>query len=501
MVWVWIRRGVQIACLALFVYLLTQAKYHGKGPGPVPAGLFLQMDLLAAATALVSRYPVHIGMVASGVAILAATALLGRVFCGWICPLGTCVDIGDTVLWRKRKRSLAAANRPWLKFVLLFAVLGSALLGIQIGWFLDPIPLLTRTFALVLYPLTAMGQNLIAIEGRSELRALNLYWDPWLQPHFNLSLIAALCFATIIGLGALSRRYWCRSLCPLGALLGLIGRFGMIKRRVHENCVGCKLCVRDCKMGAIPPDEPETTKLPECILCYDCISCKEPGTSEIGFHFLPKGARREVDLTRRQTIQALGGGLVYGLAASTMLTRVENHPKLIRPPGAILRKRGRLDPMPETQFRALCLRCGECMKACPTGGLQPAVVESGWDGVFTPILKPKAGWCERNCTACGDVCPSGALIAFTAEEKPDIKIGLAAIDSNKCLAWRRGEFYKLCLVCDEQCSYKAVKWHNLDGERRPAVDAELCTGCGICEAKCPVQPEAAITVSRSEMAQ
>ncbi len=500
MTWVWIRRGVQIACLLLFVYLLTCATFPVRGP--LPPDLFLQADLLTAVSAFVTRHAVHFGMVVSAAVVLAATVLLGRVFCGWVCPLGTCVDIGDTILWRKRKRSRAQANRPWLKYVVLAAVLGSAVLGIEIGWFLDPIPLLTRAFSLVLYPLTAMGQNFIAIHGRTQLRALNVYWDPWLQPHFNLSLIAGLSFAAILGLGALSRRFWCRSLCPLGALLGLIGRVGLVKRRVQETCVECKLCVRDCKMGAIPQDEPQTTKLPECILCFDCLSCKETGTSDIGFHWLPVGAKRPVDITRRRTIQALGGGLAYGLLASTMLTRRLHDEKLIRPPGAIIRDwHGRPQPMPEEQFRSLCARCGECMKTCITGGIQPAVHEAGFDGVFTPILKPRAGWCERSCTACGSVCPTGALRPFTADEKPSIKIGLASINQGKCLAWRRGNFYKLCLVCDEQCSYKAVQWHLLDGQRRPVVDEEKCTGCGICEAKCPVKPEAAITVSRSERQQ
>jgi len=143
------------------------------------------------------------------------------------------------------------------------------------------------------------------------------------------------------------------------------------------------------------------------------------------------------------------------------------------------------------------------MKTCVTGGLQPAVHEAGWDGVFTPVLSPKVGWCERDCTACGSVCPTGALRPFNAEEKPDIVIGLATIDTNKCLAWRLGELYKLCLVCDEQCSYDAVKWIEDEeaGVKRPVVDADICTGCGICEAKCPVQPEAAIPVNRSERSQ
>jgi polyferredoxin len=499
MIWIWLRRAAQIACLALFILLFTRATYPVESN--VPPQFFLQLDPLSAATAMLSgsRLPVLIFYAALGT--LLATLLLGRVFCGYICPLGTCIDIADRTLWARRKRGRAKGAQPGIKYGILAAVLASALFGVQLGWFLDPIPLLTRAFSVVFYPLAVMGQNLVVIQGRQQLRAIGLYPEAWPERHFQLSLLAAACLAGIILLGALSRRYWCRNLCPLGALLGLIGRFGLIKRAISDRCVGCKLCVRDCKMGAIPSDEPTTTKLAECILCFDCISCKEPSTTSFRLAWKPPGAKREVDISRRRTIQTLGGGLAYGLAASTMLGRTEHHQKLIRPPGAIRRKRGKPEPMPETQFRGLCARCGECMKTCITGGLQPAVVESGWDGVFTPVLKPKVGWCERNCTACGDVCPTGALVPFTVEEKTDIKIGLATIDANKCLAWQKEKYYKLCLVCDEQCSYDAVKWIEEGGVKRPVVDADVCTGCGICEAKCPVQPEAAITVSRREMTQ
>jgi len=500
MVWVWLRRFVQIACLFLFAFLLVRATFPVQSS--LPPQLFLQLDPLSAATAMLGGNRLPLGIFYAALGTLLVTLLLGRVFCGWICPLGTCIDIGDTLLWRRRKPGRSRAALPALKYGLLAVVLGSALLGIQLGWLLDPIPLLTRVSAVVLYPLVVMGQNAAVINGREQLQAVGIYaqqaWDP---RHFQLSLLAAACFVGIILAGALSRRYWCRNLCPLGALLGLVGRLGLMKRKVAETCVGCKQCVRDCKMGAIPAGTPATTRLAECILCFDCVACKQPSTTTFDLAWLPQGAQRSVDISRRQTIQALAGGVAYGLAASTMLERSEHHQKLIRPPGAFLRKRGKLEPMPETQFRELCVRCGECMRACVTGGLQPAIAESGWDGVFTPVLKPKAGWCERKCTACGEVCPTGALRPFLADEKPNLKIGLASIDANRCLAWQKGQYYKVCLVCDEQCSYDAVKQMRVDGKDRPVVDADLCTGCGICEAKCPVQPEAAIVVNRREMTQ
>ncbi|MGQ9729997.1 MAG: 4Fe-4S binding protein [Candidatus Zipacnadales bacterium] len=498
MIWIWFRRFAQLACLWLFVWLLTRATFPVESTLPPP--FFLQLDPLAAATAILSGHRLPIFMFYAALGMLIVTLLWGRVFCGFICPLGTCIDIFDTLVFRRRKGRRAVSNHAGLKFGILAVVLGSALFGVQLGWFCDPIPLLTRAFVVVLYPIIVMAQTVIVVAGRDHVRVLR-YTELWDARHFQLSLVAAACVAGILMLGALSRRYWCRNLCPLGALLGLIGRYGLIKRAVTESCIGCKLCVRECKMGAIPDSAPANTRLSECILCFDCLRCKEKSATRFVLSWRPAGAQREVDIRRRQTLQTLVGGALYGLVATTMLDRKEHHEKLIRPPGAIIRKGGELKPMSEEQFRALCVRCGECMKACITGGLQPAIAEAGWDGVFTPVLKPKVGWCERKCTACGEVCPTGALRPFLADEKPHIRIGLATIDRSKCLAWRPGKLYKLCLVCDEQCSYKAVHWFSDNGVKRPVVDADICTGCGICEAKCPVQPEAAITVSRVDLRQ
>ncbi|MBC7288141.1 MAG: 4Fe-4S dicluster domain-containing protein, partial [Armatimonadetes bacterium] len=291
-------------------------------------------------------------------------------------------------------------------------------------------------------------------------------------------------------------RFWCRTICPLGALLGLVARWG-IWRRVVEGCVGCKRCAGECKMGAIPRDRPEQTLTAECILCYDCIVCPKPGISRIALAPSAAGHRHTTGTTRREFLAAAGGGLIYGAVAATSLARRPLSDKLIRPPGAIKRlPDGRIELLSEEEFRAACVRCGNCMKVCVTGGLQPAVLEAGWDGFYTPILVPTVGWCEQSCTACGEVCPSGALRPFRPEEKARIVIGRAHVDRNQCLSWRPGSLYKLCLVCAEHCPYGAINVIVDRGQRRPVVNEEKCVGCGLCENKCPVTPQKAIKVQR-----
>ena len=168
--------------------------------------------------------------------------------------------------------------------------------------------------------------------------------------------------------------------------------------------------------------------------------------------------------------------------------------------------------MEEKDFLERCIKCDQCIRACPTNVLQPALMESGLEGIWTPILNMKIGFCEVNCTLCGQVCPTGAIQRITIEEKTGIgpfvkegpiKLGTAFYDHGRCLPW---SMETPCVVCEEVCpvSPKAIYSREVtiikrDGNpitlRRPYVDPALCIGCGICEHECPVTDEAAIRVS------
>jgi len=208
-----------------------------------------------------------------------------------------------------------------------------------------------------------------------------------------------------------------------------------------------------------------------------------------------------VDLSRRKLIftTLLGIAAIPFFRLSPSTRRAS--PKLIRPPGAL----------PEKKFLQKCVKCGECMKACPTNGLQPALAEAGPEGIWTPILVPKIGYCEYYCSLCSQVCPTGAIQELTVEEKTKIKIGLAWVNKNTCIPYNLGT---PCIVCEEHCptSPKAIKLVKTevklpDGTIKtpvaPVINTDLCIGCGICETKCPVVDEPAIYVtsvgeSRSE---
>lgn len=488
-----LRRLSQLLFFALFVWFLYEARRAPDGAGH-SAG-FLHSDPLSAFTAALAGGWSGWHYVFLAVIVVVLTLVLGRFFCGWICPLGTCVDAADKVLARRRSHYLP--RRSW-KYYLLAGVAAAALFGAQLGWWLDPLPLLERTLVIVFYPLVLAARNFPALHLSGLLDRVGLHLVPLDHPGFGLGLPVALVLLGILALGAKASRFFCRSFCPLGALFGLIGRFAPLRRRVTEECSSCGRCETTCKMGAILGEAPERTLTSECILCWNCAVCPS-GTTTIGFRGPGDRADASLDTRKRALLGALGLGALSGLVVSTGLARGPRDNRLLRPPGANRRTAaGRLRRMDEPEFRGKCVRCGACMRACPTGGLQPAVAQAGFDGVFSPVLIPTVGWCEKSCTTCGEVCPTGALVPFREEEKPAIKLGLATVHHDRCLSWRQGAEYRRCLICAEVCPYASAVARQVEGEVRPVVIADLCTGCGLCENKCPIKPGSAIEVYRSD---
>jgi ferredoxin len=166
--------------------------------------------------------------------------------------------------------------------------------------------------------------------------------------------------------------------------------------------------------------------------------------------------------------------------------------RLLRPPGV----------RSEDEFLKRCVRCGECMKVCLRSALYPAAYQAGLEGFYTPLLIPRLGYCEYNCTLCGQVCPTGAIPALAVDAKRREVIGKAVFDKNHCLPFaRRIE----CIVCEEHCPIpeKAIRSREVsvvgpDGisksVREPYLVDEICNGCGICENVCPLESKAGIEV-------
>jgi MauM/NapG family ferredoxin protein len=459
--------------------------------------IFLELDPFFAAVSMVAARVFVAGLLLSLVTV-AASLVFGRVFCGYVCPMGFAIDIADRLgvsRWRDATReNWERGGGIAVKYWVLGASAAAAVLGFSLVFVADPLAIFTRFSALVIYPFAVLLANagLGAVRPLAEwLGLLNLSHAHLIQPVFDQNLVTGLVFFAILALNAIAYRAWCRYACPAGAMMGLLGLFAPWRRRVSDACTDCGLCQRRCQMGCIPADARQTRQA-ECIACHSCVRVCPVGAVSFSFGALPKGAPAPLDGNGRRVFI---GSLVTGGAAAGFLrtglmhpTALKDplpllHPRLIRPPGAI----------PEPSFIAACTRCGECMRACVTNTIQPAWLESGPEGIWSPRLMMRYAACEQQCEICGQVCPTGAIRPLDLQEKLHAKIGTAFLVKERCLAWEQDI---KCLICDEQCPYNAITMEPLAGHRNtvPYVDERRCNGCGICEDKCPVDGESAIIV-------
>ncbi len=478
------RRAVQLILLALFVYLLSLTRWPPSDAVLVDA--FLVIDpLLSTHAAIAGRK--WIGALPYAFLMLGLAVLLGRFFCGWMCPFGTCLELGDDLVYGKKKRKWKNHERRlrFVKYLVLAVIFIAALFGQGAAYLADPICWATRLFAYALWPVGAVIGNLGLDALRPVFESLgwmNLARMTISRPVFSgFGIVAVVFFTVMVWLGRYQRRFWCRSLCPLGALLALPSRFTIFHRRVGEACDADGKCRRVCQTGAIAEDFKDYDPA-ECIQCQKCVSSCHVDAVKFAPSTNFSQSRPKTDLKRRHVLGALGLGVIGSTWLGFNFKRVVVDEKALRPPGAL----------PENDFLATCVRCGQCIKACPTNCLQPSAFETGVAGFMTPAALMRLGPCDQNCNACGQVCPTGAIRDLDFGEKPYAKIGNAVIEPGRCLVWEQS---RVCLVCDEHCPYGAIYWKEVEGgDRRPFVNENRCNGCGQCEKACPVAGVAAIRV-------
>jgi polyferredoxin len=489
------RQGAQVVSAALFL-LLAIMTFRGA-ESILPLDLFFRLDPLAGLAAMIASRAVVAAMLLSLVTLVLG-ALVGRVWCGWICPLGAILDWVSPHTPRK-----VELHRNWrgIKYIVLGLILTAALFGNLSFLILDPLTLLNRTFS------TAFMPALNVLVGGSEAV---LYALPPLQPlldsfetnvrgtllpaqqtYSQLGWLLAVVLTAVVGLNWIVPRFWCRYLCPLGAVCALEARFAWLRPHTVVECDRCAQCVRVCPTGAIALSKQGLAIDPaECVMCLDCaVECPRraiefrPGPSLV--------AHSSFDLTRRQALTSI----VMGVATVTLF---RSAPSALRPDANLIRPPGGL----ENDLLSKCIRCAECVRVCPTGGLQPSLLEGGLEGIWSPLLIPRLGYCDYSCNACGQICPTGAIPPLTLSQKREAVIGTAYIDTNRCIPWST---YHPCIVCQEMCPLpvKAIKLEQVDVTapdgsnvhlQRPRMQHDLCIGCGICEYQCPLNGPAAIRV-------
>jgi polyferredoxin len=521
-----LRRISQIFFLLVFLALLifTSMRPASASSGDIhmraPVRMFFMLDPLVAIANALATHALYRGLLWSLV-ILLPTLFLGRFFCGWICPMGTLQHFaGNMHSEAKRGKQRIESNRykHWqtIKYVVLIAGLVAAFFGSMVIGTLDPFSLLVRSIGLALLPAFNFAARAVLLPMehshfaaiRTSGESLHTIFQATIldfrQAHFAQSLVLGLLFLIILWASMRITRFWCRSLCPLGALLGAVSRWSILGlHKDASTCDKCSRCLLNCQGGDDPIGGVPWRKS-ECLMCMNCVgSCPHGG---LRFQFFRK--EREVaspDLGRRRTLTglAVGAAAVPLMRANTGLGK-SRHDRLLRPPGAV----------DESDFLSRCIRCGECMKVCPNNSLHPTLTEAGLEGLWTPTLVPRIGYCEPSCVLCSEVCPTGAIWQITPKDKgwvvgvggkqnQPVRLGTAFYDRGRCLPWALATD---CIVCEEWCpvSPKAIyveEEHVIDSAgntktvKQPRVDPSRCVGCGACEYACPLQERPAVYVT------
>ena len=481
----------QLLFLLLFLLLFVMTEYRGSDQISVAVNSFFRSDPLVLASYLLAA-KTFTWLLLPALLMLVFTAVLGRFFCGWICPLGTLLDLVTT---RIKKTTPIRLIRGNLKYWLLFPLLSAALFNINLAGLLDPIAILVRALTLFLYPLFGdsvrrgwVGLYHLLGDNRDYLapgyNLLRDYLLPFRETFYPLAFISALFFLFIIFLERYEKRNWCRNLCPLGTLLGLAGRFALFRRLPARPCDDCQACRTTCPSVF----DQEIMQEDACIRCMECV--RKCSFKRAGFSF----GMLKFDRSYLPERRVLLGGILSGffLARLFRFKAPEAQSRLLRPPGV----------RSEGEFLEKCVRCGECMKVCLKSVLYPAVLQAGIEGVFTPILMPRLGYCEYNCTLCGQVCPTAAIPNLPLELKKREVIGKAVFDKNHCIPFAKRMD---CIVCEEHCPIplkairsEVVTLRDFNGRKvkvkMPYVVDELCNGCGICENVCPLEGKSGIEV-------
>ena len=429
------------------------------------------------------------GAAALGVlCILLLTLGFGRVYCACLCPLGIFQDgllfLAGT-LRRKTVYALQPAY-PFLRYGMLATTIASFVLGsLALPNFLDPYSFAGRLMSQLFRPIVVFLNNLLAalLEVFGVYALASLPIPPLLWLPFSVTLLG---FLLLAGMTIRRGRLYCNTLCPVGAILGMVSRFAFYKIALQQaECINCGLCAQKCRAGCI--DVPhKTIDASRCVACFDCLAIC-PKTALAYRRRMPQTKPEPIDPARRKLL-ALTASAAGTLMVASLPLRSAFRPLLpaaavapVVPPGALS----------VAHFTATCTACYLCVNICPAQGIQPALFAYGLRGVLQPTLDYKHGYCAYECNACGRVCPTGAITPLPLAEKKLTQIGQTKLIKDLCVVYAKKQE---CGACVEVCPTHAVYTEERETILYPETKVEHCTGCGRCELVCPVVPAKAIFV-------
>ena len=428
--------------------------------------------------------------------IILLTLFSGRVYCSVFCPLGI---MQDALSFLQRKLPIKRKRRKYKKALnyLRYPILGLFIVSLfffgllSVNW-LDPYSNFGRIAADLYQPVFIFANNLLS----KILSALGIYSiQPLVMKVFSpVPFFGGLFMFLLILIMVIYRdRLYCNTICPIGTFLGLISRISFLKINIAKtSCTQCGNCQVVCKANCIDIKNMRVDDS-RCISCYNCIeSCNDNSIGYIRAWKKIPDRSADTDPSKRDFIRA--GLLFLGSGLSLVTQAEDNHEHHGK---GHFRNRGPISPpgsLSIHHLKANCIGCQLCIASCPTKVLQPAFLEYGFTGMNLPRMVNKVGFCNYECTKCSEVCPTGAILPLTREEKETVQIGQVVFRKHLCIVESEGT---ACGSCSEHCPTQAVYMVPYKNDLTiPEINPAICVGCGACEHACPVtDPHVAIFVS------
>lgn len=431
------------------------------------------------------------GFIEGFVCVLIFTLLFGRVYCSFLCPLGTAMDVLSRAGGNK-KRFLFTRPFNGLRYgVLAVTVLVFVSGSLALVDVLDPYSVFGRTLATLGRPAVVLVNNGLSFLFET-MGFYSLAPVPLLLFQVSVAVVVAVHFSVVTWFSIKRGRLYCNTFCPVGACLGLASRFQVFRLVISgKTCTGCGLCERNCKAECIDV-KARKIDTSRCVGCFTCLSlCPAGSVTFSGKRRSGEPEKLETDHARRNLIRMMvflmaGFPKILEAQVKRPLVFVKNripvkrkHP--VTPPGSLS----------IGHFTGACTACYLCVTRCPGKVLEPGFDVYGKAGVLMPWLSNRKGYCNFECTVCGEVCPTGAIFPLSREAKKQVQVGQVRFIRENCIVITQKTE---CGACSEHCPTKAVNMVVENGLRVPVVNPDICVGCGACEYACPSLPHKSIYV-------